>query len=92
MQPLEGVVMVTCGGSSCVFSYLLSCHKTTLTHDPNVVIGGSNFQVLGNQSQVQITTVKLDGSNYLTWSKSMLIYIKRKDREDYLIGEVEIPP
>lgn len=39
----------------------------------------------------QITTVKFDGSNYLTWSKSVLIYIESKDIEYYLMREVEKP-
>lgn len=42
-------------------------------------------------SQLQITTIKFEESNYLTWSKSTLIYIKGKDKEDYLIGAIKTP-
>lgn len=38
---------------------------------------------------MQVVTVKFDGSNYLTWSKSVLIFVQGKDKEDYLTGEIE---
>lgn len=39
-----------------------------------------------------ITTVKFNGSNYLTWSKSVLIHVQGRDKEDYLTGEAKKPP
>lgn len=30
-----------------------------------------------------ITTIKFDGTNYLTWSKSVLIHIEGRDKEEY---------
>lgn len=36
--------------------------------------------------------MKLDETNYLTWSKFILIYIQGKDNEDYLMGKMEAPP
>lgn len=51
----------------------------------------SHIQIIGDISQPQITTVKFDGNNYFTWSKSVLIYIQGKDKEEYLTSEMEIP-
>lgn len=42
--------------------------------------------------QLQITIVKFNGNNYFMWSKSVLIYIQGKGKDEYLTGEVEIPP
>lgn len=39
-----------------------------------------------------ITTIKFDGTNYLTWSKSVLIHVEDKDKEEYLTGEAKKPP
>lgn len=52
---------------------------------------GTSIQVVSDPSQEQATTVKFDSNNYLTWSKSVLIYIQGKYNEDYLTGEVEVP-
>lgn len=49
------------------------------------------FPVAEELTTQQITTVKFDGNNYLTWSTSVLIYIEGKGKEDYLTGEVEKP-
>lgn len=51
---------------------------------------GDVGNVLGDSSQLQITTVKFDGSNYLTWFISTLVYIKGENKEDYLIGDLEV--
>lgn len=34
-----------------------------------------------------IITIKFDGTNYLIWSKSVLIHIESRDKEEYLTGE-----
>lgn len=39
--------------------------------------------IVGDSSQVHMTTVKLGGSNYLTWSKSVLIFVQGKEKEKY---------
>lgn len=52
---------------------------------------GGSFQINGDLTQPQITTVKFDGKNYLSWSKSVLIYLQGKDMEGYLTSEVEVP-
>lgn len=55
-------------------------------------VDGGNILFNGNSSHLQINTVKFVGSNYLAWFKSILIYIQDKYKEEYLTGEVEIPP
>lgn len=50
-----------------------------------------NIQITRDSSQPQIAIVKFHGDNYLTWSKSVLIYIQGKDNKDYLNGEMEVP-
>lgn len=46
----------------------------------------------GDPPHSQITIVKFDRSNYVTWSKSFLIYIQSRDKEDYLTGELVVFP
>lgn len=41
---------------------------------------------LNENPSLQITTVKLDGSNYLAWSRSALLSIKSRGMVDYLLG------
>lgn len=54
--------------------------------------GESNkMQFFYDSSHLPITTIKFDGSNYLTWSKSVLIYVQGKDKEEYLTSEMKIP-
>lgn len=52
---------------------------------------GGSIPLMVDSSHTQITTVKFDSNNYLTWSKSIFIFIQGKDKE-YLMGEAEIPP
>lgn len=50
------------------------------------------LHIVGDTSQTQITTVKFDGNYYLTWFKFVLLYIQGKDKEEYLTGEMVVPP
>lgn len=43
-------------------------------------------------SHVLITTMKFDGSNYLTWSKSIPIYVQGKDKEEYFLVRLNFLP
>lgn len=52
----------------------------------------STIHIVGDTSHPQITFVKFDGHNYLTWSKLVLIYIQGKDNEEYLTGEMVVLP
>lgn len=36
-----------------------------------------------------ITTIKFDGTNYLTWSKFVFIHIQGRDKKEYLTEEKE---
>lgn len=42
-------------------------------------------------SNAMITTVKLDGTNYLSWSQSALLYISDKGKEEYILEDLTIP-
>lgn len=53
--------------------------------------GMDTIQIVGYTSQPQIRSVKFDGSNYLMWSKFVLIYIQGKDKEEYLTCEMVVP-
>lgn len=45
---------------------------------------------VGNENpSLRITTVKLDGSNYLPWSRSALLTIQNRGLSNYLTGEVK---
>lgn len=46
---------------------------------------------LNENPSLQITTVKLDGSNYLAWSRSALLSIKSRGMVDYLTGKRKEP-
>jgi hypothetical protein len=38
---------------------------------------------------LQITTIKLDGPNYLAWSQSALLSIKSRGKMGYLNGKIQ---
>lgn len=50
-----------------------------------------SIRFTSDPSQIQITNVKFNVSHYLTWSKSVLIYVQGKDKEEYLTREIEMP-
>ncbi|KAL6316274.1 hypothetical protein AAG906_017904 [Vitis piasezkii] len=41
---------------------------------------------------IPITGHKLTDQNYLQWSKSVMMFVCRKDKDDYLTGAVTAPP
>jgi hypothetical protein len=45
----------------------------------------------GENQTLQITTAKLDGFNYLSWSQSALLYVKSKGQIGYLNGKIQEP-
>lgn len=49
--------------------------------------GSSRTGTLIENPSLQITTVKLDGSKYFTWSRSALLAIWNRGLSDYLMGE-----
>lgn len=38
-----------------------------------------------------INTMKFDGTNYLAWSQSALLYINDRDKEVYILEDLAIP-
>jgi hypothetical protein len=46
---------------------------------------------LGENPTLQITTVKLDGLNYLAWSQSALLSIKSRGKIGFLNGKIQEP-
>lgn len=62
--------------------------KTSETHTRGVE---SQVTSLSENPTLQITTQKLDGLNYLTWSQSALIFIRSKGKMGYLNGKITEP-
>ena len=60
-----------------------------VTSHPETSAIGSNGGSDGNL--LPITGHKLNGQNYLQWSQSVMMFICRKGRDDYLTG-VAVPP
>lgn len=50
--------------------------------------GGNNTSKVPN---TLITTIQFDGTNYLAWSQSALLYISGKDKKTYILDEMVIP-
>ncbi|WCJ24945.1 hypothetical protein M5689_006867 [Euphorbia peplus] len=48
----------------------------------------SNSQISDNPSLVLVTTM-LDGSNYLSWSRSMLLAINAKHKTDFILRNIK---
>jgi len=61
------------------------------TSSPHKREMGTHGVVVTEFPNTPITTVKFDGTNYLTWSKSIIIHVQGKDKEDYLTGEAKKP-
>lgn len=53
---------------------------------------GSSVLIPEDTSHIQISTIKFDGNNYITWSKLIHIFVQGRGKEEYLTNEVEIPP
>lgn len=41
---------------------------------------------------MSLVSVPLSGENYLTWSRSMLLILRAKDKLSFINGKVETPP
>ena len=62
--------------------------KTSESHTRGVE---SQVTSLSENPTLQITTQKLDGLNYLTWSQSALMFIRSKGKMGYLNGKITEP-
>jgi hypothetical protein len=62
------------------------------TSETNQVKGvESQVTSLGENPTLQITTVKLDGLNYLAWSQFALLSIKSRGKMGYLNDRIKEP-
>lgn len=52
---------------------------------------GLSLDIQCDNSSAQITTIKLDGTNYLEWFKSMKMYISGRGKFGYISGYVVEP-
>ncbi|KAK3026256.1 hypothetical protein RJ639_041632 [Escallonia herrerae] len=48
-------------------------------------------QSFGDNSSLQITSHKLDGKNFLQWSRSVLLVIRGRGKMGYITGEIQRP-
>lgn len=75
-------------------------HKMTTdeqTSSPPEVLSESYLTAPVNHTLVDqtpsfVTGHRLNGSNYLQWSSSVLMFIWKKGRDKYLTGELLVPP
>lgn len=44
-----------------------------------------------DNSSILIINHKLNGHNFLPWSKSVFMFICGKEKDDYLIGDIDVP-
>jgi hypothetical protein len=76
---------VVCVGAICLVRCLIL--KMSETNQKKRV----ESQVTSNSENptLQISTVKLDGLNYLSWSQSALLYIKSRGKRGHLNGKIQ---
>ena len=57
----------------------------------DIIISSSSFSHQMETSQILITAHKLNGQNYLQWSQSILMFIRGKEKDDYITGVSAAP-
>lgn len=62
--------------------------KVSQTSESHQSGGMGQYVSTNDNPTLQITTVKLDGLNYLAWPRSATLYIKSKWKIGYLTGKV----
>ncbi|XP_072071933.1 uncharacterized protein [Arachis hypogaea] len=65
--------------------------KENTTPTPSDLKSEQRILVSGDSHSVQITTFRLNGSNYLRWSQSVQMYIRGRGKIGYLTGERSQP-
>lgn len=68
-----------------------SANKDDTQNGPSSVNVLSPVDIQGNNLGVQITIVKLDGTNYIEWSQSAKMYIHGRGKLCYVNGWVVEP-
>jgi hypothetical protein len=67
---------------------MVESSQTSETHKKGIE---SHVTSYSENPTLQITTVKLDGLNYLSWSHSAMLYIKSQGKMGYMNGKVSEP-
>ncbi|RVW54511.1 Retrovirus-related Pol polyprotein from transposon TNT 1-94 [Vitis vinifera] len=57
----------------------------------NIIISSSSSSHQMETSHLPITAHKLNGQNYLQWSQSILMFIRGKEKDDYITGDSAAP-
>lgn len=56
-----------------------------------VVVSSKLSAPVNDNPSLQISPIKLDGQNYLAWSRSCLLFIKARGLYDYITGRKKRP-
>ncbi|RVW29262.1 Retrovirus-related Pol polyprotein from transposon TNT 1-94, partial [Vitis vinifera] len=67
----------------------MATNSSSSTSD--IIISSSSSSHQMETSHLPITTHKLNGQNYLQWSQSILMFIRGKEKDDYITGALAAP-
>ncbi|RVX15883.1 Retrovirus-related Pol polyprotein from transposon TNT 1-94 [Vitis vinifera] len=67
----------------------MATNSSSSTSD--IIISSSSSSHQMETSHLPITTHKLNGQNYLQWSQSILMFIRGKEKDDYITGASAAP-
>ena len=69
-----------------------SSESTTISQSPSQpTMAGDLPKATSESHSVQITTIKLNGDNFLRWSQSVRMYIRGRGKMGYLTGDKKAP-
>lgn len=68
-----------------------SGNSSTSTPSPKIPTSSQLAPATTETNFVPITTHKLNGQNYLQWSRSMMMFISGRGKDEYLTGDVQKP-
>ncbi|RVX14379.1 Retrovirus-related Pol polyprotein from transposon RE2 [Vitis vinifera] len=67
----------------------MATNSSSSTSD--IIISSSSSSHQMETSHLPITTHKLNGQNYLQWSQSILMFVRGKEKDDYITGASAAP-
>ncbi|RVW71046.1 hypothetical protein CK203_057819 [Vitis vinifera] len=67
----------------------MAANSSSSTSD--IIISSSSSSHQMETSHLPITAHKLNGQNYLQWSQSILMFIRGKEKDDYITGASTAP-
>lgn len=70
----------------------MSTESTTFQNTPSSKKPADPIMTNADSHSVQITTIRLNGDNFLRWSQAVRMYIKGRGMMGYLTGETKAPP